>query len=107
MDDLPELISVWDQLLEQVMKLIKDIEANKWDAGVTVFVSNGTLDIRGLGVVDTPAAAAALLFAGIKSLPPTSQQSMLDELEKLMARSKVIAVEADAWRSQQESNQRT
>jgi hypothetical protein len=96
--DLPVLISKFDVMLEQIQKLIKDIETNKWDSGVAVIVNNGSLDIRGLGECFTPAAAAALLFAGIKSLPPCTQSDMMKELMTMMERSTIIAKEAPLWR---------
>lgn len=97
-DELPVLISVYDQGLEQIGKLIGDIEANKWDAGVTVFVNNGTVDIRGIGVVESTTAAAAVLFMAFKSLPPAKQSDMAAELARLMERSKAVAKEAPLWR---------
>lgn len=96
--ELPILISESHQVIEQIFLLIKDIEAKKWDAGVVVMVNNGSVDIRGLGVADSEAAAVALLFMGIKAFPPMKQEAMLAELKRLMDRSLVVEAESKLWR---------
>lgn len=88
------LISNFWQVLKQMHMLKRDIEANRWDAGIVVMVNNGTLDIRGLGEVINPAQASGILFAAFKSLPPASQADMLKELSALMERSATIEAEA-------------
>lgn len=97
-EKLPELISVHDQVIEQLHKLIHAIEDNRWDAGVVVMADNGRVDIRGLGVADTPVKATALLFMAITSLPKQLQSDMMTALGELMKRSQVIAEEAPLWR---------
>ncbi len=97
MENLPELESKFDQVLEQIFLLIRDIEKEKLDAGVTVMVVDGKVDVRGLGVVTEPAQAAAILFLALRSLPPQDQKQMGDALQELMERSMRIAKEAPLW----------
>ena len=96
---LPILASRFDQVLEQLTLLTKDIEQHKMDAGVVVMLRNGQADIRGLGEVRSTEQAAAVLFMSFKSLPPASQEAMLKSLERLMRRSVEIEAEAKLWRS--------
>ena len=98
MTEPPILISKFDQVLEQIILLTKDIEREKWDAGVTVLVTNGSVDVRGLGTTDTPTHAAALLFMALKSLPSTTQSDMLKALKQILVRSEAVAKEAPLWR---------
>lgn len=95
--ELPVLESKFDQVLEQVFLLIRDIEKGKLDAGVTVMVVDGAVDVRGLGVVKEPVQAVALLFLALRSLPPQDQKQMGDALQELMERSMRIAKEAPLW----------
>jgi hypothetical protein len=97
--DLPVLESKFDQVLEQFVLLTRDIERGKWDAGVTIMVNNGKVDVRGLGTTSSPVDAAALLFMAIKTLPPFSQAEMLAALIPIMERSERIEIEAPFWRS--------
>ena len=92
------LISNYDQVLEQLNMLARDIENTKMDAGVVVMMRNGTVDIRGLGEVRSTAAAAAVLFTAYKSMPAASQDDMLQAITQLADRSKLIDVEAPRWR---------
>lgn len=97
-EQLPEVISEFSAVLEQVHKLIADIEKNRWDGGVVVMINNGAVDVRGLGVVDSTTAASAMLFAAIKALPPVSQEAFLKALLPLMERSERVEKEArEIW----------
>ncbi len=97
-DDAPVLISTFDSVLEQIHRLVADIETHRLDAGVVVMVKDGEPDIHGLGVVDTTEAAAALLFVAFKMLPPTSHDAMLAKLGAIIERSRLVAKEAPLWR---------
>ena len=94
---LPIVISVFDQALEQIFKLIKDIETNRWDGGVTIFANDGKVDVRGIGTVDTPEKASALVFMAFRTLPPQSQETLAKALGEVMERSERIAKEAPLW----------
>lgn len=96
--DLPVLISTYYQVVEQIQLLVRDIERNKWDAGMVVMVNNGTLDMRGLGEVKSTVQAKAILFAAFQSLPPATQAEMLSELTAMFKRSHQIESEAELWR---------
>jgi hypothetical protein len=99
--ELPILISVFDQAIEQILLLIKDIEAHRWDAGVTVMVNNGALDIRGIGVAsNSPATAVALLYMALRSMPQVDQRQVMLALDEVMKRSETIEAEAHLWRPQ-------
>lgn len=97
--DAPILISRYDQVLEQIQLLVKEIEEFKMDSGVVVMMRNGLADIRGLGETHSATAASAILFMAYKSLPPATQSDMLYELGQLVERSKAIEIEAPWWRS--------
>lgn len=94
---LPIVISVFDQALEQIFKLIKDIEKNRWDAGVTIFANDGRVDVRGIGTCDTPEKASALIFMAFRTLPPQNQEVLAAALKEVMDRSTLIAEEAPLW----------
>ncbi len=98
MSSLPELESKFDQALEQIFLLVRDIERGKWDAGVTVMVTNGRVDVRGLATTDTPAAAFAILYMALKTLPPLNQADLMRTLNAIMERSERIEVESAYWR---------
>jgi hypothetical protein len=93
----PELESVFDIVLEQIMRLIHDVEMHKWDAGVVIMVNNGQLDVRGLGDTTTTGAAFALMYMALKTIPAINQEQMMAELERIMTRSERIEKEADQW----------
>lgn len=86
-------------MLEQFALLTRDVEQRRWDAGVTIMVNNGQLDIRGMGTIADPAQASAILFMALKQLPPVSHSIMLEKLSEIMARSEQIEKEAPLWRS--------
>lgn len=98
-DELPILESRFDQVLEQIHLLVKDIETKRMDAGVVVMVDDGKVDVRGLGEACTPAAAFAILFMAMRSMPPQTQQQIVEQLGTIMPRSERIAKEAPLWRN--------
>lgn len=97
--ELPELISKHYQVLEQFKLLTRDIERGKWDAGVTIMVNNGQVDVRGLGVVDTIPAVLGLILTAIQSLPQAGKDEIMAALDAIMQRSKVIETESKLWRT--------
>ena len=97
--ELPELISRHYQVLEQFTLLTRDIERGKWDAGVTIMVNDGQVDVRGLGVVDTIPAVLGLILMATKSLPATGTTEIMAALDAIMQRSKVIETESKLWRT--------
>lgn len=107
LSNLPELISKYDQVIEQVLILVKDIEAGKMDAGVCVMAKDGRVDVRGLGVVEKPAQAVALLFMAIKSFDSMSQAEIMAELQAIMERSEVVAQEAHLWNPKMDCTENT
>jgi hypothetical protein len=97
--NLPVLESKFNQVLEQLLLLIRDIEKGKWDAGVVVMVKDGQLDVRGMGTTDTPAAAFSILYMAARTLPSLDMNGLQSEVEGIMERSKKIEVESKLWRA--------
>jgi hypothetical protein len=98
MSSLPELESKFDQVLEQLLVLMREVEHGRWDAGVVVMVKDGQLDIRGMGTTDTEAAAFAILFMAAKTLPPVDMKQLQVEAQRIMERSQRIEMESQFWR---------
>lgn len=94
----PILISKFDQVLEQLHLLFRDIEEFKMDSGVVVMLKDGVADIRGLGEAHSPAAAAAILFLAFRSMPTCHPDELSAALGQLLQRSHQIATEAPLWR---------
>jgi len=103
-DGLPILESKFDQVLEQLRILERDVESKRLDAGVVVMVDEGRVDVRGLGETTTLSSAFAILYMAMRSMPPLTQQQIADELNVTMMRSERIAKEVPLWRDSTTSN---
>jgi hypothetical protein len=106
-DQLPQLVSRFDDVLGQLHFLMRDVEKYRWDAGLVIMVNNGQLDVRGLGLAEKPEHAAAILVLALRSLPAFDQGLLPETLKNLLTHSERVAEEVDLWRGKPEPNRDT
>lgn len=96
-EGIPELISRWDEVVRQLDLLRLDIHKTRLDGLVTIALVDGRIDMRGMGAIDTPEKAIALLLMAAHAYQHVSLGEARREARDLEERSRAVAAEAPLW----------